>query len=88
MSYQTSRKQLLGFEIGCFVQKSFIDNLSIENQALRKLHIIMQRLMAGDVRQLVAGNVAIDNQMNILLIHRKNDQRGNSLYDGINVYSK
>jgi hypothetical protein len=80
-----SGRRLLGFEIGCFVQKSF--DLSIEHHALRNLHIEMERLTAGDVKQFVTGKVAMDNQRNILLIHRKKDQHGNSQYDAINVFS-
>jgi hypothetical protein len=81
--YREFRRHLFGIEVGCFVQKSF--DLSIENHPLRRLYIELKRT-ASEVRQFVAGKVAIDNQRNILLIHRKKDQHGNSLYDGINVY--
>jgi hypothetical protein len=84
MGSQALKSHLFGFEIG-FVQKPF--DLSIENHPLRKLHIEIQRQTAGEVKQILPGKVTIDNQRNILLIHRKKDQRGNSLYDGINAYT-
>jgi hypothetical protein len=86
MRYKTLRSHLLYLEIGCFVQNSF--NLGTGSHTLSKLHIDMQQITATDVKQFLMNKVTIDNQRNILLIHQKKDEHGNSLYDGINVYSK
>jgi hypothetical protein len=82
----SSNTHFEGFEINCFARKSF--HLNNDNLGLRPMHIEIQGSNKGDDNAFEVHMVAVDNEMNILQIHRKGESHGNSIYDVVNVYSR